>query len=170
MVGELQKRFMVRAETRSGDTWIELVHDRFVAPILAANRQWRATVHNPLTAPTEAWLQARRDSKKLLEGNHLAEAERFVKENPRLIADDERQFLKESRTRARRRQLQALAVLAVMAVLAALSVVALLSSADAKMQSRRAQSHDLAARRRRNYPAHRQILRWRCCWPPRPFP
>ena len=80
VVGELQKRFMVRAETRSGDTWIELVHDRFVEPILAANRQWRAIVHNPLTAPTEAWLQARRDSKKLLEGNQLADAERFVKE------------------------------------------------------------------------------------------
>ena len=33
VVRALQRRFLVRAEARGGDTWIELVHDRFVEPI-----------------------------------------------------------------------------------------------------------------------------------------
>ena len=35
----LQRRFLVRAEARGGDTWIELVHDRFVEPIRASKRR-----------------------------------------------------------------------------------------------------------------------------------
>ncbi|MBK9094957.1 MAG: hypothetical protein IPM84_19765, partial [Anaerolineae bacterium] len=35
-VRALQHRFLVRAEARGGDTWIELVHDRFVEPIRAS--------------------------------------------------------------------------------------------------------------------------------------
>ena len=43
------ERFLVRAETRSGDTWIELVHDRFVEPIRESNRAWSDRNQNPLT-------------------------------------------------------------------------------------------------------------------------
>ena len=37
VVQALQRRFLVRGEARGGDTWIELVHDRFVEPIRASN-------------------------------------------------------------------------------------------------------------------------------------
>ncbi|HNU05155.1 MAG TPA: hypothetical protein PKL67_13505 [Anaerolineae bacterium] len=41
-VRELQRRFLVRTETRSGDAWVELIHDRFVEPVRASNLRWRA--------------------------------------------------------------------------------------------------------------------------------
>ena len=73
-------------------------------------------VHNPLTAPTKAWLQTQRDSKKLLEGNHLAEAERFVEENPRFDRRRGTAVLKESRSPSpAAAKCSALAALAIMA-------------------------------------------------------
>jgi hypothetical protein len=41
VVRALQRRFLVRGEVRSGDTWIELTHDRLVRPVGSANRAWR---------------------------------------------------------------------------------------------------------------------------------
>ena len=41
MVGLLANRFLLRAEIRAGGTWYELVHDRFIEPILQANQAWR---------------------------------------------------------------------------------------------------------------------------------
>jgi hypothetical protein len=38
----LQRRFLVRSEARGGDTWIELVHDRLVEPVLTTNRAWHS--------------------------------------------------------------------------------------------------------------------------------
>ena len=67
----LQRRFLVRAELRGGDTWIELVHDRFVEPIWAANRVWLAQNQNPLTQKAEEWQQAGRARSKLLKGERL---------------------------------------------------------------------------------------------------
>ena len=36
----LEDRFLLRAESRSGAVWYELVHDRFVEPIVQANQAW----------------------------------------------------------------------------------------------------------------------------------
>jgi len=41
LVKQLQDKFILRAEVRAGGTWLELVHDRLVQPILKANREWR---------------------------------------------------------------------------------------------------------------------------------
>lgn len=37
----LVDQFLLRSETRAGGIWYELVHDRFVAPILKSNQAWR---------------------------------------------------------------------------------------------------------------------------------
>jgi hypothetical protein len=36
----LANQFLLRADIRAGSTWYELVHDRFIEPILQANRAW----------------------------------------------------------------------------------------------------------------------------------
>lgn len=36
----LADQYLIRAEIRAGGTWYELVHDRFVEPIVEANRSW----------------------------------------------------------------------------------------------------------------------------------
>ncbi len=37
----LANQFLLRSETRAGGIWYELVHDRFIGPILKANQAWR---------------------------------------------------------------------------------------------------------------------------------
>ena len=64
----------MRAEARGGDTWIELVHDRFVEPIRQSNRTWFSHNLNPLTLAAQAWLQAGKPESKLYSGSHLAAA------------------------------------------------------------------------------------------------
>ncbi|MCB0229917.1 MAG: hypothetical protein KDH90_12460 [Anaerolineae bacterium] len=41
VVRKLQLHFLVRSETRSGDTWFELIHDRFVEPVRSSNLEWK---------------------------------------------------------------------------------------------------------------------------------
>lgn len=40
LVKELERCFLLRSEIRGGGTWIELVHDRFISPILMSNQKW----------------------------------------------------------------------------------------------------------------------------------
>jgi WD40 repeat protein len=95
-IERLTKAHVVREVVRGDDIWYELAHDRLVAPILAANRQWEAAYHNPLTAPTQAWLDAQRSSDKLLRGDALAQALRFTETNPEDVLDQEAEFVRES--------------------------------------------------------------------------
>ena len=75
IVAELQRRFLVRSDTRSGDTRIEIVHDRFVEPILASNRAWRAQNQNPLVLAADVWLAENKNPRRLLSGEQLRSAE-----------------------------------------------------------------------------------------------
>ncbi len=47
IVAELEEKYLIRTYNRSRSAWIELIHDRFVQPILDANTQWLKT--QPLT-------------------------------------------------------------------------------------------------------------------------
>jgi hypothetical protein len=40
VVRSLADQYLLRAEMRAGGVWYELVHDRFVEPILQANEHW----------------------------------------------------------------------------------------------------------------------------------
>jgi hypothetical protein len=43
----LMDMHLLRAEFRRGMTWYELIHDRFIAPILASNQEWLSTKRGP---------------------------------------------------------------------------------------------------------------------------
>ena len=91
MVEKLQDRFLVRAENRAGNRWFELVHDRFIDPILQSNQRWRAS--HPLIQAAREWDQAGRPAAKLYDGKQLADAEQHPDAGIDLIAD----FLKAGR-------------------------------------------------------------------------
>ncbi len=68
----LAGKYLLRSETRTGGAWYELVHDRFVEPILRANQEWRLT--QPLIQMAQEWADSDRAANKLLEGQPLQEA------------------------------------------------------------------------------------------------
>jgi hypothetical protein len=55
----LVNRFVLRSESRGGGTWYELVHDRFIEPILQSNQLWR--LKQPLIQVAQTW-DARRSA------------------------------------------------------------------------------------------------------------
>lgn len=69
----LADQFLLRAEIRAGGTWYELIHDRFVDPILQANERWRRH-QSPLLLAAAAWERSGRRRDMLLEGELLDEA------------------------------------------------------------------------------------------------
>src|SRR5690606_17566453 len=93
IVLELERRFLLRAETRTGGRWIELVHDRLVRPIQTANQQWRN--QQPLIMAAEMWA-ATRDPAQLLAGAQLAEAQAQLAANPTRFGPQEREFVAQS--------------------------------------------------------------------------
>ncbi len=147
VVRALQRRFLVRAEARSGDAWIELVHDRFVEPIRAANRAWLLKNQNPLTQPAAAWQQAGKAASKLLAGGRLKESQALVKAHPDDFSDLEQEFVTASaeaeRAAATRRQ----RLIGTAAVVLAL-VFALLATAALVNAYRAGQEREIARQER----------------------
>ena len=134
VVGRLQKRFLVRAQARSGGTWIELVHDRFVEPIREANRAWFARNVNPLTIAAEAWQADGKPMAKLYSGLQLTDAARQMQATPQDFGDLEWQFVDagqqvERRRTERRQRLVIAGVCAVVLLFAMLAVWGFRSSA-----------------------------------------
>ncbi len=93
LVLALANRFLLRSEARSGGRWVELTHDRFVEPIVAANRAWEAKQNNPLAAVTRLWLDNGRDPARLLRGQQLLDAQTFASQRDELLSQEERDFL-----------------------------------------------------------------------------
>ncbi len=89
----LSQQFLIRAEPRGGGTWYELVHDRFVPPILEANREWVASRTDPVTTAAGLWLNNGKSDNWLLSGGLLADAQRYAGENPRSLGQEEHAFL-----------------------------------------------------------------------------
>jgi formylglycine-generating enzyme required for sulfatase activity len=92
VVRDLEARFLVRAVARAGGLWYELVHDRFVEPILAANRA-RQT---PLRSDAEAWLAAGRVAQKLYGGRQLWDAAPLLEAHTADLSALEQEFLRAS--------------------------------------------------------------------------
>jgi WD40 repeat protein len=93
VVSALQRRFLVRAEARGGDTWIELVHDRFVQPIRASNAAWFPVHLSILQRQAKLWHEQGRSSGLLLTGDALSEAERWAEAHHSEMAAHEEAFL-----------------------------------------------------------------------------
>ncbi|HHW86568.1 MAG TPA: hypothetical protein GX400_10200 [Chloroflexi bacterium] len=90
VVFELERRFLLRGETRSGGRWVELVHDRLIAPIRDANAQWRR--RHPLVIAADLWHADRRPS-LLLSGQALVDAQAELARYPTRYSEIERRFV-----------------------------------------------------------------------------
>ena len=67
VVRSLADQYLLRAEMRAGGVWYELVHDRFVEPILQANEHWLQR-QNRLVQDALAWRRSDEDESKLYLG------------------------------------------------------------------------------------------------------
>lgn len=84
VIASLQQRHLVRAELRAAAVWLELAHDQFVRPVLAAKTAWERKMAGPL-ARVKAWENAAKEAvaagaatAKPLGPNEVAEAERWL--------------------------------------------------------------------------------------------
>lgn len=69
----LANQYLLRAEIRAGGTWYELVHDRFINPILKANLAWRLG-QSGLVQSALSWDAAGRNEDNLYRGGRLKAA------------------------------------------------------------------------------------------------
>jgi hypothetical protein len=146
----LQRRFLVRSEARGGDTWIELVHDRFVEPIRRSNRAWFDHNLNPLTLAAQAWQEAGRPESKLYAGSQLAAAAAQLRASPADFGDAERAFVEagqqvETRHVVRRQRNIFLVATVLLALFIALAGWALWSRGQIQIEVRRAATAEAKA-------------------------
>ncbi len=73
LVKSLADQFLLRAEIRGGGVWYELVHDRFVEPILQANQTWQVQ-QSPLIRAAQEWDRTGRNKETLYLGPQLQNA------------------------------------------------------------------------------------------------
>jgi hypothetical protein len=73
IVRSLTSQFLLRSEIRAGGSWIELVHDRFIEPILQANFAWLQQ-QSPLLRAAQAWAEGEKSPQLLLGGQALINA------------------------------------------------------------------------------------------------
>ncbi len=99
-VARLERQFIIRSETRAAGKWYELVHDRFVDPILQANNEWNMKNPRPALADTEAWLASGRDRSRLYDGRQLKAALEKLENRPETLADLDREFIRASQVAA----------------------------------------------------------------------
>jgi WD40 repeat protein len=135
------KHYMLRAEIRAGGTWYELVHDRFIEPIVQANNNW--LLRHPLIQDAEDWEKSGRDSAFLYEGAQLKNtlASLDLEAADPLI----RQFLEASILRQKQRRqriINALAPILLIGILAigALAIWALIQRDTAQDNAKQALS------------------------------
>jgi len=100
----LADQFLLRSEQRAGGYWVELVHDRFVEPILAANRAWEAAHQDPLTQTAQAWLAADKSPTLLLSSGLLTAARTQLKAQPDEFDEITHEFVDTSETVETQRQ------------------------------------------------------------------
>jgi WD40 repeat protein len=98
----LEQQFIIRSETRAGGKkWYELVHDRFVSPILQSNKTWEMA--HPLPPErgfeeTVKWEASHKNPNYLLEGRHLEEAQVAMQRNPEKYIPADHEFINVSKS------------------------------------------------------------------------
>jgi WD40 repeat protein len=97
---ELDRAFLIRAESRGGATWLELAHDRLIDPIRQDNARWRAANLNPFQLQAEVWAATRdRPDDLLAIGDVLVQGEAWAAANSASLTDEEKLFLRVSQER-----------------------------------------------------------------------
>ncbi len=94
----LEDRHLIRSYFHSRNLRYELIHDRFVEPILNSNKNWN--VDNLWIAAAARWnseIEQGRDGREyLLNGVQLQEVKKFLELNRELVSDTESRFIEES--------------------------------------------------------------------------
>ena len=124
-VDALARRFLLRTELRGGGAWVELVHDRFVEPIMQANLAWLARNQNPLTQAAQAWQAAGDDKHLLYSGQALEDAQAELERSPDVYGTLESEFLKEGRKEEEQRAMRNRRMLTLGAIALIFTLVAL---------------------------------------------
>lgn len=155
VVAALQRRFLVRAEARGGDAWIELVHDRLVEPVRASNAAWFPMHLSALQRQAALWEEQGRSDGLLLRGEALVEAERWATVHDSELEPRERDFLvacrkareQEERERRQSRWIRGLAIAALflMVVSIGVALLALIQKQEADYQTRVARAEQLSS-------------------------
>ncbi len=128
VVGIFQRRFLVRDEARGGETWFELVHDRFVEPIRASNAGWFPQHLSALQRQAKLWDEQGRQDGRLLTGKALAEAEAWAAAHEAELEPEEQDFLaacRRGREREEKERRQSRRVRVLAGVAAGVAVIAL---------------------------------------------
>jgi WD40 repeat protein len=89
----LEDAHLVRAEKRRGVTWIELVHDRLVKPVLEDNSAWEKTNLSLLQRQAAEWYQKNESDQLLLHGKDLEQAELWAAGHPGEVNEIDQKFL-----------------------------------------------------------------------------
>ncbi len=127
VVDALAARFLLRTELRAGGAWTELIHDRFVQPVLASNRAWLLNQSNPVITAARLWQENGRNTRFLLSGELLNQAQQFVRDDAHIVGELEQEFLdvserQEAAIQARRSRYIA-AIMAIGALLALIGLI-----------------------------------------------
>jgi hypothetical protein len=101
LLRELERRYLIRSDVRAGTQWYELAHDRLVRPVRADNREWLRENKPLVGRATYVWLQSNKDRTWLLRGRELAEARRWLRNNPGAASEPEVEFVNASVRQAR---------------------------------------------------------------------
>jgi len=96
VIDVLARRFLLRPVVRAGDTWFELIHDRMIGPIVAANGDWRRQHQNPLRMAAERWSTEGQSTRLAASGETLASFQKQLEKNPHEFSDLEREFVRAS--------------------------------------------------------------------------
>ena len=139
----LASQYIIRSESRAGGVWIELVHDRFVGPILQANRKWVELHQRSVLTDATAWDKAGKSDSLLYDGKQLESSLAELETHPERLTAIEKDFIRTSqRAASRRRQLFLFAfggaTLIVLLLLAALLMTNIYSANQAAISANEA--------------------------------
>ncbi|MFI5456004.1 MAG: hypothetical protein ACHRXM_11195 [Isosphaerales bacterium] len=95
----LRDAYLVREDRRGSFTWIELAHDRLVAPVTHSNETWFKERLSKFQIRLALWIGQDRPDNLLLSGPDLNEGEHWAFANPDKLDDDGRDLLSRSKKR-----------------------------------------------------------------------
>ncbi len=127
-VTQLIDEHLIRSVTTRGGIWLELIHDRFVDPVLASNEKWLPAEQKSLATDARAWRQADRDASFLYHGRKLEAAKAWVEDYGDAVDALDREFLKaakEAKDQRAMRRKKRLGYLVTGAILVLLTTVTL---------------------------------------------
>ena len=122
----LASQYIIRSESKAGGVWIELVHDRFVGPILQANRKWAGQHEKSVLSDATTWKNADKSDSHLYDGKQLEAWLAELESHPDRFTPVERDFLRASQRAAARRRQRVLLTVGTATVLVILGLAGLL--------------------------------------------